>query len=57
MTVWLGLCWICWAGLWFLYFLVLAIRRPMERATAIVTLSGGILTAWLPALAMLYGGA
>lgn len=57
MIVWLGLCWACWAGLWFLHFLVLAIRRPMERATAIATLSSGILTAWLPALAMLYGGA
>lgn len=55
MTVWMGLCWACWAGLWFLYFLLLALKLPLDRATAIATLASGILTAWLPALALLYG--
>lgn len=55
MTIWLGLCWACWAGLWFLYFLLLGLRLPLERAAAIATLASGILTAWLPALVMLYG--
>lgn len=55
MTIWLGLCWACWAALWFLYFLLLALRLPLERTTAAATLASGILTAWLPALVMLYG--
>lgn len=55
MALWLGLCWASWAGLWFLYFLLLALRRPLERATAVATLASGILTAWLPALVMLHG--
>ncbi len=54
MALWLGLCWIGWAGLWLLYFLLLALRWPLERTTAAATLASGVLTAWLPALAMLY---
>ncbi|MDQ1900199.1 AmiS/UreI family transporter [Paracoccus sp. WLY502] len=54
MTLWLGLCWACWAGLWFLYFLLLALRWPLERTASAATLASGILTAWMPALAMLY---
>lgn len=57
MTLWLGMCWACWAGLWLLYFLLLAFRWPLERTTAAATLASGILTAWMPALAMLYGAA
>lgn len=55
MTIWLGLCWACWAALWFLYFLLLALRLPLERPAAAATLASGVLTAWMPALAMLYG--
>lgn len=54
MTVWLGACWACWSALWFLYFLLLALKRPLIRETAIATLASGILTAWMPALALLY---
>lgn len=57
ITAWLGLCWACWAGLWFLYFLVLALGKPLESATAIATLASGIFTAWMPAFALLYGAA
>lgn len=55
MTVWLGLCWAWWAVLWFLYFLLLALGWRLERITAAATLAGGVFTAWLPALVMLYG--
>ncbi|WP_323764121.1 AmiS/UreI family transporter [Marinovum sp.] len=55
METWLGLCWLTWAGLWFLYFLTLAMQRPFRRQTAMATLLCGILTAWLPALFLMYG--
>lgn len=57
MTLWLGLCWVSWSALWFLYFLALAIKLPLSRQTAVATLASGVLTAWLPALIMLYTGA
>lgn len=55
MVMWLGLSWACWAALWLLYFLLLALRLPLERTAAAATLASGVLTAWMPALAMLYG--
>ncbi|MCZ0962325.1 AmiS/UreI family transporter [Paracoccus benzoatiresistens] len=55
MAMWLGVSWACWSALWFLYFLLLALRLPLGRETAVATLASGILTAWLPALALLYG--
>lgn len=57
MDVWLGLCWIAWSGLWFLFFLTLALAMPLQRPTALATVACGLLTAWLPALVMLYGPA
>lgn len=57
MTIWLGVSWACWSALWFLYFLLLALRRPLSRKAAIATVASGILTAWMPAMAMLYGAA
>lgn len=41
--------------LWLLYFLLLAAKRPIRRATGIVTLLTGILTGWLPGFLMLEG--
>lgn len=46
--VWLGLSWAVWAVLWFLYFLLLAVKRPIQQLTAYVTIGAGIATAWLP---------
>lgn len=57
MDVWLGLCWVAWSGLWFLFFLTLALALPLQRQTAQATIASGLLTAWLPAMAMLYGAA
>ena len=54
MDLWLGLCWVAWSGLWFLFFLTLALAKPLGRQTALATLASGVLTAWLPALVMLY---
>lgn len=57
MDIWLGLCWLGWSALWFLYFLTLALDHPLGRITPKATLIAGIVTAWLPALALLNGAA
>jgi hypothetical protein len=46
--VWLGLSWAVWAVLWFLYFLLLAVKRPIQQLAAYVTIGAAIATAWLP---------
>jgi hypothetical protein len=55
IDIWLGLCWVGWSGLWFLYFVTLALRKPLQGQTAAATLASGVLTAWAPALVLLYG--
>ena len=52
---WLGLNWAIWAVLWFMYFLLLALKRPILQATAVVTLLTGIVTGWLPGFLLLQG--
>lgn len=56
MELWLGLSWVVWSGLWFLFFLTLTLALPLQRVTAFATLGSGVLTAWAPALVLLYGG-
>lgn len=53
--VWLGLNWAAWAVLWFLYFLLLALGRPIQRLTAYVTTVEGVVTAWIPGFLVLNG--
>ncbi|NVK16310.1 MAG: transporter [Rhodobacteraceae bacterium] len=53
--VWLAACWAAWSGLWFLFFLNLALNRGNPRLTAFATLIFGIFTGWLPGLAVLHG--
>jgi putative amide transporter protein len=53
--VWFALCWFGWAFLWRLYFVLLALQRPIKRLTGIVTLITGILTGWLPGYLLLSG--
>jgi hypothetical protein len=45
--VWLGLDWFAWAVLWFMFFMLLALDRPIARITGIATVLIGIVTAWL----------
>ena len=54
-ALWLGLCWLAWSGLWFLYFVTLALQKQIQGPTTVATLGAGVLTAWLPALVLLYG--
>lgn len=52
---WLGLNWAAWSVLWFLYFLLLALAKPVGKLTAWVTLILGIVTAWVPGFLVLNG--
>jgi hypothetical protein len=53
--VWLGLNWAAWAVLWFLFFLLLALKMPIVRVTGAVTAVEGVLTGWLPGYLLLTG--
>ena len=53
--VWLGLDWLAWTVLWFMFFLLLALQRPIARLTGYVAALEGIFTAWLPAWLLFQG--
>ena len=53
--VWFGLCWAAWAVLWFMYFLLLAMKKPILKVTGMVTCAEGVLTGWLPGFLLLEG--
>lgn len=53
--LWMAMNWSAWALLWFMYFLLLALQKPILRATGLVTLLVGIGTGWLPGYLMLEG--
>ncbi|MCA1296791.1 AmiS/UreI family transporter [Stappia indica] len=53
--VWLGLNWAIWAVLWFMYFLLLGLQKPVLRPTALLTLVAGIVTGWMPGYLLLDG--
>ncbi len=53
--IWFGLCWAAWAFLWFLFFLLLAMKKPIARFTGSVAAVEGILTGWLPGYLLLDG--
>lgn len=52
---WLAANWLVWAVLWFMYFLLLALQKPILRQTAWATLLTGVFTGWLPGLLLLDG--
>ena len=53
--VWFGLCWAAWAVLWFMFFLLLAMKKPIAKVTGAVTCAQGVLTGWLPGYLLLEG--
>jgi len=53
--VWLGLNWFAWAVLWALFFVLLALERPIGLITGWVTIIEGIVTAWALGFAVLIG--
>jgi putative amide transporter protein len=46
-SVWLGIDWFAWAVLWFMFFLLLALDRPIARTTGYATVLVGIGTSWV----------
>ncbi len=55
LSLWLGFSWAVWAVLWFMFFVLLTLQKPIANHTAAVTLFSGIFTAWMPAMLMLFG--
>src|SRR3954447_14600695 len=54
-NIWLGIDWALWSVLWFMFFLLLALQRPIARATGIVAIAEGIGTAWIFGFLLLQG--
>lgn len=53
--VWLGLNWFAWAILWALFFVLLALERPIALLVGWVTVIEGVVTAWALAFVVLIG--
>jgi hypothetical protein len=52
---WFGLSWGAWGILWFMFFLLLVLKKPIAKLTGAVTVLQGILTGWLPGFLLLNG--
>ena len=52
-TVYLGFDWMAWAVLWFMFFLLLSLERPIARVTGYVAILEGIGTSWVFAILLL----
>jgi putative amide transporter protein len=52
-TVYLGFDWMAWAILWAMFFVLLALERPIARITGWVAILEGIGTSWVFALLLL----
>jgi hypothetical protein len=54
-SIWLGLDWFAWAVLWFLFFLLLALGRPVARVTGALAILVGIATSWVFGFLLIQG--
>lgn len=52
-SIYLGVDWFAWAVLWFLFFVLLALGRPIARLTGYVAILEGIGTSWIFAILLL----
>lgn len=52
-SIYLGVAWFAWAVLWFMFFLLLALERPIARITGWVAILEGIGTSWVFAILLL----
>jgi putative amide transporter protein len=46
-SIYLGVCWFAWAVLWAMFFVLLALDRPIGRITGALAVLEGIGTAWV----------
>jgi hypothetical protein len=54
-SIWLGLNWFAWSVLWFVFFLLLALERPVARAAGALAIVEGIATSWVLGFLVLEG--
>lgn len=54
-SIWLGVNWFAWAILWFLFFLMLTLERPIARLVGWATIIVAVGTAWAFGYAILQG--
>jgi putative amide transporter protein len=54
-SIWLGISWFAWAVLWFMFFLLLALDRPIGRIAGLLAIAEGIATAWVFGFLILEG--
>jgi putative amide transporter protein len=52
-SIYLGVDWFAWAVLWFMFFLLLALERPIARITGWAAILVGIGTSWVFAILLL----
>lgn len=52
---WMGINWAAWAVLWALFFVLLALRKPIDRFTGVLCIAQGVLTGWVPGYLILAG--
>jgi len=52
---WFAISWAAWGVLWFLFFVLLALQRPIAKMVGGITLAEGVLTGWLPGYLLLNG--
>jgi hypothetical protein len=55
-ATWLAIDWFVWAVLWFFFFLLLALERPIMRQVGWATIAVAIGTAWIFGYAIPQGG-
>lgn len=53
--LWFALCWLGWGLLWFLYFVLLVLQRPIVKFVGAFTVFVGIYTGWVPGYMLLSG--
>lgn len=46
-SIYLGIDWFAWAVLWFLFFLLLALERPIARLAGALAVVEGVATSWV----------
>lgn len=52
---WFAWCWVGWGVLWFLYFVLLVMKKPIVKFVGGVTVFVGIYTGWVPGYMLLNG--
>lgn len=55
LGTWSALSWAAWGVLWFMFFLLLTMKKPIAKLTGAVCFAEGVLTGWIPGYLILDG--